>query len=69
MCRNAAPTRQRCEQAVHRGMQRRRPVAQVAGLSERLVDHRIERDDAAQEFAPLGLRVRHLRSPPLPACG
>ncbi len=61
MCRNAAPTHQRCEQAVHRGLQRRRPVAQVAGLSERLVDHRVELDDAAQKFASLGLRVRQLR--------
>ena len=36
-------------------------VAQVAGLPERLVDHRVERDDAADEFASLGLRVRQLR--------
>ena len=61
MCSNAVPTNQRFEEAVHRSLQRRRPVAQVAGLSERLVDHRVELDDASYKFASLGLRVRHLR--------
>ena len=54
-------TRATREQAVHRGPQRRRAVAQVAGLPQRLVDHRIELDDAAQKFASLGLRVRRPR--------
>ena len=49
------------EQAVDGGLQCRRVVAHVAGLPERLVDHRVERDDAPDEFASLGLRVRQLR--------
>jgi hypothetical protein len=35
--------------------------ADVAGFSERLINCRFERDDAAKEFNPLGLRLRRLR--------
>jgi hypothetical protein len=35
--------------------------AHVAGFSERLVDHRVKRDDAPDEVASLSLRVRQLR--------
>ena len=61
MRRNSAPTIERSEQAVDGGLQCRRVVAQMAGFSERLVDYRFERDDAPDELAPLGLRVRQLR--------
>src|SRR5258708_39143812 len=62
MCRNSAPTIQRSEQAVDGCLQNRRVVAHVAGFSERLVDDRVERNDALDEIASLGLRIRQLRS-------
>ena len=61
MRRNRAPAVQRGEQAVDGRLQHRRMVAQLAGLADRLVDDRIERDDPADELASLGLRVRQLR--------
>ena len=62
MCRNSAPTIQGSEQAVDGALQHRGAVAHVTGLSERLVDHRVKRDDPPNEFAPLGLRIRQLRA-------
>jgi hypothetical protein len=62
ICRNSAPTIQGSEQAVDGALQCRRTVADVTGLSERLVDHRVKRDDTPDEFAPLGSRIRQLRA-------
>jgi hypothetical protein len=62
MPRNSSPAIQGSDQAVDSGLQRRRVGARVPGFSERLVDHRIERDDTPDELAPLIERVRQLRS-------
>ena len=50
-------------------LQCERAVADVAGFSERLIDHRVERDDAPDELTSLGLRVRQSAAPPEPTCG
>ena len=44
-------------------------VAHVAGLSERLVDHRVERDDAPDEVRVARLACPAVAAPPAPACG
>ncbi len=53
MRRNLAPAVERLEQAVDGALQGRRVIAHLTGLSESLIDRRVERDDAADEFAPL----------------
>jgi hypothetical protein len=58
----AAPPIQRPEQAVDGCLECPQVEADVAGFSERLVDHRIKRDGASNELAPLGLRIRQLWS-------
>ena len=55
--RHRAPAGEGCEQTVHRFLQHRRVVAELRGFAERLVDHRVERDDPADEFAPDRLGV------------
>jgi hypothetical protein len=62
MPRNSSPAIQGSDQAVDSGLQRRRVGARVLGFSERLVDHRIERDDTPGELAPLIELVRQSRS-------
>jgi hypothetical protein len=37
----------------------------VAGFAHRLIDHRVKRDDAADELASFGLRIRRFW---LPSC-
>src|SRR5258708_13028979 len=61
MCRDCPPSIQRPEQAVNGCLQCQHMEADVAGFSERLINCRFERDDAAKEFNPLGLRLRRLR--------
>src|SRR3984893_5750591 len=56
-----SPSIQRPEQAVDGCLQCQRMEAYVAGFSQGLINCRFERDDPAEELAPLGLRVRRLR--------
>ena len=56
--RDRAPARQSGEQAVHGPLQHRRMIAELGGLPDRLVDHRIERDDPPDELASDRLRLR-----------
>src|ERR1700732_4120385 len=61
MGRDPSPSIERSEQAVDGCLQCQRVEAYVAGFSEGLISCRFERDDAAEELAPCGLRVRRLR--------
>ena len=56
--RHCAPAGQSGEQSVHRSLQHRRVIAQLGRLAERLVDDRVEGDDAPHELAPNLLRLR-----------
>jgi hypothetical protein len=58
----ATPTIQRPVQAMDGCLECPRVVADVAGFPHCLVDHRIKRDNASNELASLGLRIRQLWS-------
>ena len=66
--RHRAPARQSGEQTVDGRLQHRRVIAQLRGLAERLVDHRVERDDAPDELASHRLGVVEIRLRPPPTC-
>ena len=50
--RHCAPAGEGSEQTVYGILQDRGVVAELGGFAERLVDNRVERDDAADELAP-----------------
>jgi hypothetical protein len=50
--RHCAPAGEGSEQTVYGILQDRVVVAKLGGFAERLVDNRVERDDAADELAP-----------------
>ena len=56
------PTGQRLKQAILCRLQHPRMIAKLRGFSDRLVDHRVERDDLSYEFASNRLHVRQRRT-------
>jgi hypothetical protein len=59
---HCAPARQSREQTIDGGLQHRRVVAQMRGLAEGLVDHRVERDNPPGELSSLLLGIVEIGS-------
>ena len=57
-----APRRNCFHEAGHRSLQHRRTIAEVGGLADRRIDHRIERNDAPQEVASKPLELGKVRA-------